>query len=180
MGTTPMGEEEDRTMGWISLYEGDLKDARRILKRSAETDPQLVLALALLARTKVDSAPAVGSAFLALVRSDSAAAARQLESAAPQVPDAAALMLNAAARIVAARGNDTSAVRLWQVVVEQYSSAPEAAEADLEWARVLRRRGDTTGAVQRLEHMILTYPRSALVPQARRELDLAKQSVPST
>jgi hypothetical protein len=36
------------------------------------------------------------------------------------------------------------------------------------------------GAVERLEHMILTYPRSALVPQARRELDLAKQSVPST
>jgi TolA-binding protein len=89
-------------------------------------------------------------------------------------------MLNAAARIVAARGDDSSAVKLWQVVVEQYSSAPEAAEADLEWARVLRKRGDTAGAVQRLEHMILTYPRSALVPQARRELDLAKQSVPST
>ena len=180
MGTTPMGEEEDRTMGWISLYEGDLKSARRILKRSAETDPQLVLALALLARTRVDSAPTVGSAFLALARGDSASAASQLESAAPQVPDAASLMLNAAARIVAARGNDSSAVRLWQVVVAEYSSAPEAAEADLEWARVLRKRGDTAGAVQRLEHMILTYPRSALVPQARRELDLAKQSVPST
>jgi tetratricopeptide (TPR) repeat protein len=180
MGTTPMGEDEDRTMGWISLYEGDLKSARRILKRSAETDPELVLALALLARTRVDSAPSVGSAFLALARGDSAAAASQLESAAPQVPDAASLMLNAAARIVAARGSDSSAVRLWQVVVEQYSSAPEAAEADLEWARVLRKRGDTAGAVQRLEHMILTYPRSALVPQARRELDLAKQSVPST
>jgi tetratricopeptide (TPR) repeat protein len=179
MGTTPMGEEEDRTMGWISLYEGDLKSARRILKRTAETDPQLVLALALLARTKVDSAPAVGGAFLSLARGDSAAAASQLESAAPQVADSASLMLNAAARIVSARGNDSSAVRLWQVVVEQYSSAPEAAEADLEWARVLRKRGDTAGAVQRLEHMILTYPRSALVPQARRELDLAKQSVPS-
>src|SRR5690349_9869144 len=153
MGTTPMGEDEDRTMGWISLYEGDLKSARRILKRTAETDPQLVLALALLARTKVDSAPAVGSAFLALARGDSAAAAAQLESAAPQIPDAASLMLNASARIVAARGNDSSAVRLWQVVVEQYSSAPEAAEADLEWARVLRKRGDTAGAVQRLEHM---------------------------
>ena len=96
------------------------------------------------------------------------------------VPDAAALMLNAAARIIAARGNDSGAVALWQRVVEQYPNAPEAAEADLEWARVLRRRGDTAAAVQRLEHMILTYPRSALVPQARRELDLAKQSVPST
>ena len=165
-------------MGWISLYEGHLQSARRILKRSSETNPELVLALALLGRTKVDSAPAVGTAFLSLARGDSAVAAAQLEAAAPLVPDAAALLLNASARIVATR-HDSAAVRLWQRVVEQHPNSPEAAEADLEWARVLRRQGDTAGAVQRLEHMILTYPRSALVPQARRELDLAKQSVPS-
>ena len=179
MGTTPMGEEEDRTMGWISLYEGDLRNARRILKRTSETDQGLLLAMALLARTKVDSAPAVGLAFLSLVRGDSVAAAAQLVSAAPLVPDAAALMLNAAARIVAARNDVDAAVGLWQQVAEKYPGTPEAPEAELEWARVLRKRGDNAGAVQRLEHMILTYSRSALVPQARRELDLAKQSVPS-
>jgi tetratricopeptide (TPR) repeat protein len=180
MGTTPMGEDEDRTMGWISLYEGDLKTARRILKRTTETDPDLLLALALLGRTKVDSAPDAGGAFLALTRGDSAAAATKLAAAAPQVPDAAALMLNAAARIVAARHDDAGAIALWQRIVNDYASAPEAAEAELEWARTLRRKGDTAGAVQHLEHMILTYPRSALVPQARRELDLARQSVPSS
>jgi tetratricopeptide (TPR) repeat protein len=180
MGTTPTGEDEDRTMGWISLYEGNLREARRILKRTNETDPDLLLALAMLGRTKVDSAPEVGNAFLALARGDSTAAATKLVAAAPQVPDAASLMLNAAARIVAARHDDSAAVALWQRVVEQYASAPEAAEAELEWARLLRRHGDTAAAVQRLEHLILTYPRSALVPQARRELDLARQSVPST
>jgi tetratricopeptide (TPR) repeat protein len=180
MGTTPMGEDEDRTMGWISLYEGDIRSARRILKRSSETDPDLLLALSLLGRTKVDSAPDVGAAFLALARGDSAAAAAKLESAAPQVQDAGALMLNAAARIVSARHDDSSAIALWQRIVNDYSAAPEAAEAELEWARTLRRKGDTAAAVQHLEHMILTYPRSALVPQARRELDLARQSVPST
>jgi len=180
MGTTPMGEDEDRTMGWISLYEGDLKSARRILKRSSETDPDLLLALALLGRTKVDSAPDVGNAFLALARADSSAAATKFEAAAPQVPDAGALLLNAAARIVAARHDDSAAVLIWQRIVSDYSAAPEAAEAELEWARALRRHGDSAAAVQRLEHMILTYPRSALVPQARRELDLARQSVPST
>jgi tetratricopeptide (TPR) repeat protein len=180
MGTTPMGEDEDRTMGWISLYEGDLRSARRILKRSSETDPDLLLALALLGRTKVDSAPDVGSAFLALARGDSTAAATKLEAAAPQVPDAGAILLNAAARIVAARHDDSAAIALWQRTVNDYAAAPEAAEAELEWARALRRHGDTAAAVQRLEHMILTYPRSALVPQARRELDLARQSVPST
>jgi hypothetical protein len=34
------------------------------------------------------------------------------------------------------------------------------------------------GAIERLEHLILTYPTSALVPQARRELDLAKRIIP--
>ena len=179
MGTTPMGEDEDRTMGWISLYEGDLRSARRILKRSSETNPEQLLALAFLARTRVDSAPQAGGAFLALIHGDSAAAAAQLESSAVTVPDAAALMINAAARISAARHDDSGAITLWQRISEQYPNAPEAAESELEWARVLRRRGDTAGVVQRLEHMILTYPRSALVPQARRELDLAKQSVPS-
>ena len=179
MGTTPMGEDEDRTMGWISLYEGDLKTARRILKRTTETDPDLVLALALLGRTRVDSAPAVGSAFLALARADSAAAATKLVTAAPLVPDASALLLNAAARIYSARHDDTAAIALWDRIVKDYASAPEAAEAELEWARTLRRNGDRAGAVEHLEHMILTYPRSALVPQARRELDLARQSVPS-
>jgi hypothetical protein len=30
----------------------------------------------------------------------------------------------------------------------------------------------------RLEHLLLTYPQSALAPQARRELDLARNAVP--
>lgn len=179
LGNTADGDDEDRTMGWIALYEGDLRSARRILKRTSETNPDLLLALALLGRTTADSAPAVGAAFLALARGDTVAAVATLDSAAQKVPGAAPLLLAAAARIVAVRGDDTTALGLWQRVAE-HTTAPEAAEAELEWARILRRRGDNAGAVQRLEHMILTYPRSALVPQARRELDLARQSVPSS
>lgn len=179
LGNTTDGDDEDRTMGWIALYEGDLKSARRILKRTHETDPDLVLALALLGRTTADSAPAVGAAFLSLARGDSVAAIGKLDSAAEKVPDAAPLLLAAAARLVGARGDDSTALGLWRRVAE-HTTAPEAAEAELEWARILRRRGDNAGAIQRLEHMILTYPRSALVPQARRELDLARQSVPSS
>ena len=63
---------------------------------------------------------------------------------------------------------------LWSAIVGQYAAAPEAPEADLEWGRALRRQGDTSGAVARFEHLILTYPQSALVPQARREMDRAK------
>ena len=179
LGNTADGDDEDRTLGWIALYEGDLRSARRILKRTSETNPDLLLALALLGRTRADSAPAVGAAFLALARGDSVAAVATLDSAAQKVPDAAPLLLAAAARIVGVRGDDSTALGLWQRVA-QHTTTPEAAEAELEWARILRRRGDNAAAVQRLEHMILTYPRSALVPQARRELDLARQSVPSS
>jgi outer membrane protein assembly factor BamD (BamD/ComL family) len=35
-------------------------------------------------------------------------------------------------------------------------------------------------AVTQLEHLILTYPESALVPQARRRLDQARGAVPKT
>jgi hypothetical protein len=44
----------------------------------------------------------------------------------------------------------------------------------------LRRGGHAADAVTHLEHMILTYPESALVPQARRELELARSAIPST
>jgi hypothetical protein len=40
------------------------------------------------------------------------------------------------------------------------------------------RRGED--AVALLEHLILTYPESALVPQARRLLDQARGGVPQT
>jgi outer membrane protein assembly factor BamD (BamD/ComL family) len=64
--------------------------------------------------------------------------------------------------------------------VEQYASSAEAPAAELEWSRALRRRGDMSGAANRLEHLILSYPQSALVPQARRELELVRNTIPGT
>ena len=82
------------------------------------------------------------------------------------------------ARIRAALHDDAQAVALWKRVIERYAETPEAPQAELEWSRALLRAGDRTGAVQHLEHMILTYPASSLVPQARRELDLIRSAVP--
>ena len=39
------------------------------------------------------------------------------------------------------------------------------------------RAGEAVGI---LEHLILTYPQSAMVPEARRELDVARAAVPKT
>ena len=87
------------------------------------------------------------------------------------MPDAAPFLLGLAARVASARRDDARAIGLWTRLVEQYAASPEAPEADLEWARTLERRGDRAAATARYEHLILTWPDSALVPQARQALD---------
>ena len=178
------GTEADSSdaAGWLALYEGNLRTARVLLRTSGESTPELATALAIVARIRADSAPALGRAFLLLARNDSAGAATAFVEAADRQAsgDAASLLLATAAQLRAALGDDNQAITLWRRIVERQGSTPEAPSAELEWARALRRHGDDAGAVARLEHLILTYPQSALVPQARRELDLARSSIPGT
>ena len=168
------GEDEDEVTAWIALYDGDLGRARAGMRRPSETTAEILTAMALLSRTKSDTSRAAGAAFLALARGDSAQAAMRFERAADELPDAAPLLLALAARVQSARKQDGPAMALWQRILKDYAAAPEAAESDLEWARTLRRKGDVPGAIDHLEHLILTYPQSALVPQARRELDAVR------
>ena len=173
-------EDDDPAAGWIALYEGDLITARRVMRASSDLAPGGVTALAILARTSAPRSALLGRAFLALARGDSTAAGRYLVLAADSLPDAASVLLATAAHISAAQRNDAAAIALWRTILERHSATPEAAEADLLWARLLRRSGDSAGAIARLEHLILNYPASALVPQARRELELARGGIPST
>ena len=164
--------------GLIALYEGRLSAARAMLRGSREQNGDMALVLGVVSRVRGDSAPQLGAAFMALARGDSVTAAQRFVDAAALHPEAASAILLAAARVHAARNDTKSAVAVWQRIVEQYASAPEAAEAELEWARALRRSGDTAGAIAHLEHLILNAPQSALLPQARRELDLVRGTVP--
>ena len=175
------GEDADSSeaAGWLALYEGRLGDARALLKSARDAGPELAFALGIVARTRGDSARELGAAFLALARGDTTSAATQFVSAAERQPEAAPALLSAAARLLAAHGDEKSAVLLWQRIVAQHADAPEAAESELEWARMLRRRGDSAGAIMHLEHLILSAPQSALLPQARRELELARGAVPA-
>jgi TolA-binding protein len=132
----------------------------------------------MIARTKVDSAPALGAAFLTLARGDTTGAANALAATAGNMPELASLSLYLAGQLFAAQRKDAQAMPLWQRVVEQYAMSAEAPAAELEWARALKRGGDSAGAIKRLEHLILSYPQSALVPQARRDLEIAKSSIP--
>ena len=175
------GDSSDAA-GWLALYDGNLKTARVLLRTSGETTPELATALAIVARIHADSAPALGKAFLLLARNDTVGAATAFVEAAERQAsgDATSILLATAAQLRAAVHDDTQAIALWRRIVEQQSTTPEAPSAELEWARALRRHGDNAGAVARLEHLILTYPQSALVPQARRELDLARSGIPGT
>jgi len=175
------GDSSDAA-GWLALYEGDLRTARVLLRTSQETTPELATALAIIARIHADSAAALGRAFLMLARNDSAGAATAFAEAADRQAsdDATSILLSTAAQLRAELHDDAQAIALWKRIVEQESATPEAPSAELEWARALRHRGDAAGAVARLEHLILTYPQSALVPQARRELDLARAGIPGT
>ena len=65
-------------------------------------------------------------------------------------------------------------------IIDEFPGAPEAAAALLAVARSLQNRGAPAEDVRALlERMILDYPRSALLPQARRELErLAVRDLP--
>jgi tetratricopeptide (TPR) repeat protein len=118
----------------------------------------------------------MGAAFLAIARGDTAGASGKFIEAAARHTEVAPPLLLIAARLRAARTED--AIPIWTRIVAEYPNTPEAVESELEWARILRKRGDMTGAVAHLEHLILSAPQSALLPQARRELELARGTVP--
>jgi len=127
----------------------------------------------------------LGAALLLLARGDSAAAVGALRRAAGGLPAGSGRVdvLLVAGQIAMALGgtHDTTAVELFAEIVSgspggDRGAAPPAAE--LAWARLLLRRGKAEDAVAHLEHLILTYPGSAVVPEARRELERAKGAIP--
>ncbi len=84
-----------------------------------------------------------------------------------------------AGRLAAAAGKPADAERLFKEAAS--GDAPGTAPAaELALAEVMIGQHRQAEAVAQLEHLILTYPASALVPQARRLLDEARGAVPQT
>ena len=167
-------EDDDETAGWLALYDGDLTTARKRLVRAATQRGELVDALGILARTRVDQSPGLGAAFLTLARRDSAGAAARFIALSDSVGPAAPALLSMAARL----SPRVTAIALWDRIIATWPKSPEAAEALLASARALLAAGDKAGATTRLETLLVDYPTSALAPQARRELERMKGQVP--
>jgi hypothetical protein len=140
--------------------------------------------MALLARIPEARLPAFGDALLALARGDSAAAVAALRQAADQLTaeHGRGDVLLLAGRICERLGpqGEAAAAVLFDEVVRSggTGSAPPAAERA--WAELLLRQGHRESAVQHLEHLILAYVESAVVPEARRRLEQLKGAIPSS
>jgi hypothetical protein len=173
--------------GRIRLYRGDLRGAAELFQsagpyagdRTEATERTAMLAL--IQPLERDSLPELGSALLRLEQGDTAGAIAGLERAAAGLPpqQGGAELHLLAGRLASASGKTADAERLLRGAVHKDapSTAPAAAMALAELLLSSRREAE---AVTVLEDLILTYPRSALVPQARRKLDEAKGAVPRT
>jgi tetratricopeptide (TPR) repeat protein len=173
--------------GRIAVYRGDIAGGVNLLRmagpyagtREEATDRTALLAL--LQPIEADSLPELGAALLLLERADSSDAAKAFERIAASLPmdKGGAELRLLAGRIERQRGEHGSAERLLRAASTEAAPATAPA-AELELARLLITVQRQAEAVTLLEHLILTYPTSALVPQARRLLDETRGAIPQT
>ena len=176
--------------GWIALYRGNLKDAMEAFRtagpyasdRAAATERTAMMAM--LQRIQDESSPELGAALLTLARGDSVAAIAALRRAAARLPEQGGRLevLLLAGQIAAQKGGDQepTATALFDEVVRAGGEGAAPAAAELDWARLLVRQSRSVEAIPHLEHLILTYPNSAFVPEARRVLERAKGAIPKS
>lgn len=174
-------------LGRLRLYRGDVASAVALFQAAgpyagtrAEATARTQL-FALLQPLEADSLPALGAALLALDRGDSVAAVQGLAALAGTLPPAkgGAEVRLLAGRVERGRGRHAEAERHFRAAAADGVPAT-APWAELELARTLVELGRPKEAETQLEHLILTYPQSALVPQARRELDEIRGAIPRT
>jgi tetratricopeptide (TPR) repeat protein len=173
--------------GRLRLYHGDVAGAVQRFKAAGpfagdrDEATERTALLAMLQPIEADSLPELGAALLALARGDTAKAVEGLEHVGAGLPSSGggAELRLMAGRLAAADGKPEDAERMLKAAASP--DAPGTAPAaELALAELLIEKNRPHEAVARLEHLILTYPASALVPQARRRLDEARGAVPKT
>jgi tetratricopeptide (TPR) repeat protein len=162
--------------GRLALARGDLEPARTAFLAAAPglgaTDATRVLSLvALLGRIAPERGVLLAEAMgVAAAGEPGEGIDRVVEATRGIEPRERAALLEFAAGMADAHGLESDARALRRTVVAEHPHSDEAPAALLALARVL---GDDERdeALELLERLIVEYPRSALVPQARRELD---------
>jgi tetratricopeptide (TPR) repeat protein len=173
--------------GRVRLYRGDIPGAIERFKAAGpfagerEEATERTALLAMLQPIEADTVVPLGQALLALARGDTARAVAGLDKVGKDLPPdkGGAEIYLLAGRLAAAAGKPADAERMFKAAAVQ--TAPGTAPAaELALSELLLDQRRPAEAVAQLEHLILTYPSSALVPQARRRLDEARGGVPQT
>ncbi len=173
--------------GRIAIFRGDIAGGVTRMQAAGpyagtrEESTERTALLALVQPIESDSLPALGAALLLLERGDSAGAATSLERVAGGLPPehGGAELRLVAGRILEGLGKEREAERLYRAAATEVAPATAPA-AELALGRLLISVRRAAEAIPILEHLILTYPTSALVPQARRALDEARGAIPRT
>ncbi len=174
-------------LGRFRLYAGDLKGASELWKSAGpfagtrEEATERSGLLALIQPIGPDTLVPFGTALRLFDSGDTLGAAKAFEQVGRGLPADAgrAEVTLFAGQLYALSGQAADAERVFRLVVTKDAPATSAA-ALLELGRLLISLDRRDDATQALEQMILDYPTSALVPQARRLLDQARNAVPRT
>ncbi len=173
--------------GRFRLYVGDLKGASEFWKQAGpfagtrEEATERSGLLALIQPIGPDTLVPFGAALRLLDGGDTVQAAKGFEQVALTLPANAGRseVTLYAGRLYAMANQPADAERVLRLAVAKDAPATSAA-ALLELGRLLLAADRGDEATRALEQMILDYPTSALVPQARRLLDQARNAVPRT
>jgi tetratricopeptide (TPR) repeat protein len=176
LGTS--GPRSGMARGRIALQEGDLAGARSALLAAA---PQLngseateaIALVTLLRRLSSEGGALLARALPMVAAGEIAEGVGILADAGSGLERAErAAILEFAAGLADREEMAAEAERIRRTLVTDFPEAPEAPMALLVLGRSLGgREADRDEARSYLERLILEHPRSALVPQARRELD---------
>ena len=170
--------------GRFRLFVGDLAGASDLLKQAGPFDDDRAQSLGriglltLIQAVGEDSVPALGAALLTLASGDSARAVTQLSALANTFKGAGAAETRLlAARVALARRDTVSALELLRLAdVKELPATAAAARLEVAQIRIAERRESDARGI--LEQLILDFPTSALVPEARHLRDTLRRAIP--
>jgi len=170
--------------GRLRLYRGDLAGANDLLKQAGPYDEareqalERVTLLTLIQAIGQDSVPALGDALSALERGDSTRAIRGLATLAGTLKASGAAETRLLAARIALAIHDTAGSLALLHAADAKDAPAAAAAARLAMARISIAGGRAADARGELEQLIIDFPGSALVPEARRLRDSIRGTVP--
>lgn len=172
------GPRSTMERGFLLLAQGDTESGRQALLTAVSGLPaieatEIIQLSSLLGRMSGASAEALVSAEVEAHRGRPVEAARALSEGAGALRESDRPPLLAEAARIADRGGAADvAAGIRRALIDQYPEAAEVAEASLALARHLGRPGgDEATAIRLLEELIIARPNSAVVPEARLELE---------